>query len=402
MEARLSRRLSMHKERRPMACVVAPKIDSTHSVHIHIKVTRGVGLCGARFRRSRPWPAECGEADHNMAQTSSSSDDGSVSTSSESKRRRKRKLRRKEEKRERRGQRREKRVFKKESKRARHELRRQEKAQRRHRPAAAVGVSGAGMSGVDDSVGYSGIDVCFEARLRDEMLAEGDDGGFGWVEDMETAGQMSGDWFTGVANELEGLRRQRARDRERAAAERAHAVHKRRASTEAEQRQWQQAMLEEVEADAARREEVKRRRAAAAHVAAHHSYEAGWLALGKHEGSISLEDVPWPCEHPAAEGSSGDAGFAERIGRVVLPAGGSGMDVVTRRKALQVEQRRWHPDKFTSRWGGRLMESTREAVLERVKQVSQALNALISDETILGGDGPEAGPRPPSRHAAGR
>jgi hypothetical protein len=338
-----------------------------------------------------------------MALASSSSDDGSASTSSEDKRRRKRKLRRKEEKRERREQRRLKRVSKKESKRVRHELRRQEKAQRRHRPAAAVAAGGASMFGAHDSGAYSGIDVCFEARLRDEMLAEGDEGGFGWAEDMETAEQASGDWFTGVADELEGLRRQRAQDRERAAAERAQAVHTRRATTEAEQRRWQQAMLKEEEADAARREEVKRKRAAAAHADAHRSYEAGWLALGKHEGSITLEDVPWPDERPAAEGSSGDAGFVERIGRAVLPAGGVGMDVGTRRKALQVEQRRWHPDKFTARWGARLMESTREAVLERVKQVSQALNSLISDESILGGGGPEAGPMPPpSRHAARR
>jgi hypothetical protein len=311
-------------------------------------------------------------------------------------------LRRKEEKHERREQKREKKGSKRESKRARHELRRQEKTQRRHRPSAAAPVSGAGTSVYPDSAGYSGIDVSFEARLRDEMFAEGEEGGFGWAEDMEeTAGQVSEDWFTSVAGEVEGLRRQRAHDRDRAAAERAQEEHTRRAARAAEQRQWQQAMLEEEAADAARREEVKRKRAAAAHVAAHLAYEAGWLALAKHEGGISVQDVPWPCEHPT-EGSSGDAHFVERVGRVVLRGGGSGMDVLTRRKALQAEQRRWHPDKFTARWGGRLRESTRAAVLERVTQVSQALNALISDESILGGDRTEMGPRPTSRSAAGQ
>ncbi len=37
---------------------------------------------------------------------------------------------------------------------------------------------------------------------------------------------------------------------------------------------------------------------------------------------------------------------------------------------------RWHPDKFESRFRRRLAAEDRERILERVKGVSQALNAL--------------------------
>ena len=39
--------------------------------------------------------------------------------------------------------------------------------------------------------------------------------------------------------------------------------------------------------------------------AAHAVYESGWLALAKHEGTISTIDIPWPCqEESQASGMS--------------------------------------------------------------------------------------------------
>ena len=37
---------------------------------------------------------------------------------------------------------------------------------------------------------------------------------------------------------------------------------------------------------------------------------------------------------------------------------------------------RWHPDKFEARFGRRLAQNDRARILERVKDTSQALNAL--------------------------
>ena len=47
-----------------------------------------------------------------------------------------------------------------------------------------------------------------------------------------------------------------------------------------------------------------------------------------------------------------------------------------RRKRLRVELMRWHPDKFEARFGRRLAARDKERVLDRVKGMSQALNAL--------------------------
>ncbi len=39
---------------------------------------------------------------------------------------------------------------------------------------------------------------------------------------------------------------------------------------------------------------------------------------------------------------------------------------------------RWHPDKFDARFGRRLAAADRQQILDRVKGISQALNALGS------------------------
>ena len=53
-------------------------------------------------------------------------------------------------------------------------------------------------------------------------------------------------------------------------------------------------------------------------------------------------------------------------------------EAAQRRRVIQNELRRWHPDKFTAKWGKRLFASEAEAVLVGVKQVAQALNNLYS------------------------
>ena len=53
------------------------------------------------------------------------------------------------------------------------------------------------------------------------------------------------------------------------------------------------------------------------------------------------------------------------------------MDGAARRRAVQAELRRWHPDKFVARWGSRFPAEEREALLLRVKQVAQCLTELL-------------------------
>ena len=241
------------------------------------------------------------------------------------------------------------------------------------------------------------FDDSFEARLREEALAEADEGGFGWAEDLETAGQMSGDWFADVANQMEEMRAQRTANQENARYERLRKVRERRAEVEAERLRWQQAVLDEEEAEAKRREGVKKRRAADELKVAHEAYEARWRQFLQLGDELSMVDIPWPCDAPTA-GASGDAQYAMKVAKVILPSGGGNIDAAARRKILQAEQRRWHPDKFIARWGAQLESTGRNAVLDRVKSVSQALNALMSDESLYASADGEVGPFPPPGH----
>ena len=89
-----------------------------------------------------------------------------------------------------------------------------------------------------------------------------------------------------------------------------------------------------------------------------------------------MED-PWPARvAPAALTSRGESFTLEEVAAHVLDRGVT--DALTRRRALQAELRRWHPDKFEARYGKRLEDSEREAVLLLVKSVSQCLNELYA------------------------
>jgi hypothetical protein len=82
---------------------------------------------------------------------------------------------------------------------------------------------------------------------------------------------------------------------------------------------------------------------------------------------IRFDNVPWPA--PAAGGD-----LAEEA--MMLPPALRN-DADARRRAVREALRRWHPDKFGQRFGGRLAPEDRERILERVKAVSQALTALV-------------------------
>jgi hypothetical protein len=71
--------------------------------------------------------------------------------------------------------------------------------------------------------------------------------------------------------------------------------------------------------------------------------------------TIRMRDVPWP-----------------KIDAKALGFEGSNAE---RKKAFRNASLRWHPDKFLQSFGGRLDEAERDAILQRVTEVSQAINA---------------------------
>ena len=75
--------------------------------------------------------------------------------------------------------------------------------------------------------------------------------------------------------------------------------------------------------------------------------------------ALSAADVPWPClGHP-------------------LP-GVSELQPQELKVLVRALQRRWHPDKFKQKFGSFLDVSEKGAVLGRVVEVCQAINALQS------------------------
>ena len=140
--------------------------------------------------------------------------------------------------------------------------------------------------------------------------------------------------------------------------------------------------------------------AAATVAAARGRYEARWSALlawATADGPVPESQVgigpapppadclrfaamPWPSEAWAR--ARGDAGAADldaaEVRAVVVPPEATG---TAARKALQDELRRWHPDKFVARYGGALLPSERDEILEGVTRISQCLTELLQRES---------------------
>jgi hypothetical protein len=107
----------------------------------------------------------------------------------------------------------------------------------------------------------------------------------------------------------------------------------------------------------------------AARAATHALAWERFLAAASEGGgeTIRFSDVPWPTV-PAGGDLATEA--------MMLPEALRG-DAEARRRAVREALRRWHPDKFGQRFGGRLAAADRDRILERVKTVSQALTALV-------------------------
>lgn len=84
---------------------------------------------------------------------------------------------------------------------------------------------------------------------------------------------------------------------------------------------------------------------------------------------ISYDDIPWP----------GNTDNTEHM-VAVLVGDKSKVSLDELKKYLKSHQRTWHPDKFIQKFGGRLKDSDREKILEKVKELSQALNNAGEEE----------------------
>jgi NF-kappa-B inhibitor-like protein 1 len=77
--------------------------------------------------------------------------------------------------------------------------------------------------------------------------------------------------------------------------------------------------------------------------------------------------LPWP-------GDPSDHLSTEQLKALLLQGCGSAADV---KKRLKLELMRWHPDKFTAKYLGRVVEKDRGQVVAGVQAVAQCLTALL-------------------------
>ena len=84
--------------------------------------------------------------------------------------------------------------------------------------------------------------------------------------------------------------------------------------------------------------------------------------------SLTPADVPWP---PSPEAMLAHY-TRERAGDEPVKA--SHLKLAFKQVSL-----RWHPDKFVGKFGAKMAEAHREAVLDRVKGVAQAVNSSYED-----------------------
>ncbi len=88
------------------------------------------------------------------------------------------------------------------------------------------------------------------------------------------------------------------------------------------------------------------------------------------EGMIGFSNIPWP--HAKKTG-------LERIKEFLL-CDIDEKDEETKKKYLKDQQVRWHPDRFTQKFDGKLKEEDKEKIMGKVKDISQAINVLISED----------------------
>ena len=113
--------------------------------------------------------------------------------------------------------------------------------------------------------------------------------------------------------------------------------------------------------------------------AARERYASSWGSLAdlvqEATPCVCFSDIPWPALEPVRDIEALSRVTIAEVEEIVIPD--DAQDVARRKRALVGELRRWHPDKFTARWGQSLVPGQAAAVLDGVKQVSQSLNELL-------------------------
>lgn len=121
--------------------------------------------------------------------------------------------------------------------------------------------------------------------------------------------------------------------------------------------------------------------------AARDRYAKGWASLSAWDETVAVgpavptrklgfAEIPWPVLAAPAGGAGPLRLILDDLRQLIVPADAAGSAAA--RRSVQDELRRWHPDKFVARFGGVLLASEKDAVLEGVNLTSQCLTELLS------------------------
>ena len=100
------------------------------------------------------------------------------------------------------------------------------------------------------------------------------------------------------------------------------------------------------------------------------NYSMSWEGFLRNggDGNITEGDIPWlprlSLKGPGGKESWRLVGVSEHA------------DFESKKAALRVHTMRWHPDKFSQRWGRRIKEEDRGGVMEKVRECCQRLNEI--------------------------
>jgi NF-kappa-B inhibitor-like protein 1 len=232
---------------------------------------------------------------------------------------------------------------------------------------AALGGAGDGADDVDDEA-----DDRWADRLWQDMQEHRRQAAAAAAAAMAAAaGKRGGGVAFGSGPSRDDAARERLRRAAAAAEESARILREERAKDA----DWRAAMMQQVEAAA-----LPLRRT---------TYDEQWQRFEAWPAGkpIRFQDVPWPCATPATHAAAAkalqqqqqqqqqqalqlDAG---QLRALVLAGASSAADV---KLALRRELMRWHPDKFTARYGSRLAPADKGAIEAGVHAVAQHLTAL--------------------------
>lgn len=165
------------------------------------------------------------------------------------------------------------------------------------------------------------------------------------------------------------------------------AAQRRRASASAKRDAEREARARLDEREATEREaRAKKRRVARAA-----EFEEQWTAFvarvqSADAGSnrLRLRDIPWPCDADVYELAEADEARGGRVAlleeRLAEHFGGGGVSAgeETTRQTLRAQLLRWHPDKFSQKFGRLLDARDADLVLARVKLIAQCLTQMLS------------------------